>query len=115
MPYADVTFYKNIYKGNVVPDEQLPKYLERASDSIDVITYQRLGGRSLSTFQEKQVRMAVCYQVDYLFQYETILELNPTSYSIGDVSVAMDKYGGKLYSKQMLECLRTTGFMNRYL
>ena len=89
MPYADVTYYKNVYKGNIVPDSDIEKYLQRASDSVDIVTFMRLKDLSLGEFQETRVKMAVCYQADYLYQYENFLDLGAKGYSIGDVSVSL--------------------------
>ena len=42
MAYADTEFYKTKYYGDTVSDESLEKYLEKASDRIDNITFDRL-------------------------------------------------------------------------
>ena len=42
MAYADYKFYTEKYYGDTVPESDFPKYVERASDRIDMITFDRL-------------------------------------------------------------------------
>ena len=40
--YADYTFYQNQYFGDVLTNDNANKWLDRASDYVDVITFHRL-------------------------------------------------------------------------
>lgn len=42
MAYADFTFYGSGYFGDTLTEETAPKWLERASDELDAITFGRL-------------------------------------------------------------------------
>jgi hypothetical protein len=42
MAYCDYDFYKNKYLGNVIAEADFPRLSERASEEIDVLTFDRL-------------------------------------------------------------------------
>ena len=42
MAYTDFTFYGSGYFGDTLTEETAPKWLERASDELDAITFGRL-------------------------------------------------------------------------
>lgn len=42
MAYADFDFYKNSYYGDVLTSTNAPKWLDRASDALDTLTFGRL-------------------------------------------------------------------------
>jgi len=88
-PYADLVYYAEVYKGSIVPDEDLEKMLKQASRHIDSLTYNRIVGRGfscLTPFQQDIVREAVCQQAD--FEFENADEINTilSGYSINGVS-----------------------------
>ncbi|WP_124067391.1 hypothetical protein [Clostridium sp. E02] len=88
-PYATPEYYKDIYKGDIVPDEDLEKVLRQASRHIDSLTYNRIVGRgisSLTEFQQEVIQEVICQQAD--FEYENSDEINTilSSYSINGVS-----------------------------
>ena len=62
MAYADATYYKEIYVGNAIPDEELTRQLERASDQVDTMCYNRIATARfdlLTTFQQERIKKAV--------------------------------------------------------
>lgn len=68
--YANETYYKEVYGGSLIPDEELAKALKTASRHIDTLTYNRIVGRgiySLTEFQQDVVRESVCRIADYAF------------------------------------------------
>lgn len=71
MAYADLEFYKTKYYGNVVPDEDFPRIAERASDFIDIITFDRLID-NFPTSERSQIKIkkAVCAVSDRLYYME---------------------------------------------
>lgn len=89
VPYVDPAYYKEIYKGSTVSEEDLERYLRQASRHIDSLTYNRIVGRgfsSLTEFQQEVIQEVICQQVD--FEYENADEINTilSSYSINGVS-----------------------------
>ena len=42
MAYADYEFYTTSYFGDTVPESDFPRYAERASERIDILTFDRL-------------------------------------------------------------------------
>lgn len=119
MSYVDSTFYKNSYKGNCIPDAELDSYLQKASDSIDQLTYYRIskeGGFSrLTTFQQGAVKLAVCTQADHLYTYGDIPSPNMAGYSINGNSVSFGSNVDLRYSRQAIDYLKPTNLMYRGL
>lgn len=71
MAYADFTFYTTSYFGNVVPESDFPRLAERASDWIDVITFDRLtDGLPVSVNAQAKIKKAVCALTDVFYQME---------------------------------------------
>ena len=93
MGYVDSEFYKNTYNGNSIPDDILQGMLDKASMDVDRLTRMKIkkfGGFSqLSEFEQLQVQLAVCSQAEHL-HLKSSLE-GVSSYSIGDVSVSLEK------------------------
>ena len=92
MPYeAYVTpeYYHVVYKGTVIPPDDLERTLRQASRHIDSLTYNRIVGQgfsNLTEFQQEVIREVVCQQAD--FEYENADEINTIlqGYSINGVS-----------------------------
>ena len=89
-PYVTPEYYQNEYCGSIVPGEQLPAALRRASRHIDSLTYNRIVGQgfsNLTPFQQDLIREVVCQQAD--FETENADEINTVlqNYSINDVSM----------------------------
>ena len=117
--YVSADYYKSSFKGTAIPDNELEKYLNLASEKIDTLTFNRivyLGFDNLTEFQKTHIMNAICYQADYT--YENGLEpSNLTSYSVLDISVSVDnknsisaKYGASAVAYDLLE---KTGLMCR--
>ncbi|WP_242227172.1 hypothetical protein [Bacillus cereus group sp. BfR-BA-01315] len=70
MPYIDVDYYNNEYKGTPVSDASLlDRLITRASDQIDHIVNYKLEGvdfDKLAPFIKKQVKKATAAQVEFL-------------------------------------------------
>ena len=122
VPYATPEYYKDIYKGDIVPDEDLEKVLRQASRHIDSLTYNRIVGRGfscLTEFQQEVIQEVVCQQAD--FEHENADEINTilSSYSINGVSaqfgsswnVFMDK--GVAMKRDVYAQLSQTGLCSR--
>ena len=89
VPYVTPEYYKETYKGSMVPEEGLEKALRQASRHIDSLTYNRIVGQgfsNLTEFQQDVIREVICLQAD--FEHENADEINTilSSYSINGVS-----------------------------
>lgn len=89
VPYVTPDYYKEIYKGSTVPEDELERVLRQASRHIDSLTYNRIVGRgfsNLTEFQQEVIQEVVCMQAD--FEHENADEINTilSSYSINGVS-----------------------------
>lgn len=97
--YTDLDYYKNSYKGILIPDAELSNKLETASDAIDDLTYNRitaLGFENLTAFQQDKIKKAVCIQADYLYQYGDYLNLPVDGYTAGSISLSLGKDDSKM-------------------
>lgn len=71
MAYSTFTFYEQIYHGNVVPAEDFDRIADRASDFLDMITFDRLvDGLPDNERAKTKVQKAVCAVCDKLYQIE---------------------------------------------
>lgn len=90
MPYATADYYKGIYQGDIVPEEQLDKALKQASRHVDSLTYNRIVGQGidgLTPFQQEVVQEVVCQQADFEWQNREIFDMILQGYSINGVSM----------------------------
>lgn len=71
MAYVDYEFYQKSFFGNVVPESDFNRFSERASDFIDVLTFDRLVyGLPGDERQQKRIKKAVCAAADILYQID---------------------------------------------
>lgn len=71
MAYTDFEFYTVKYGGGTVPESDFDRIAERASDFLDVITFDRLGdGLPDNERAKTKVQKAVCAVCDKLYQLE---------------------------------------------
>ena len=71
MAYTDFEFYATIYRGNVVPEADFPRIADRASDFLDVITFDRLvDGLPDDERAKTKVQKAVCAVAEELYKLE---------------------------------------------
>lgn len=70
MAYADYKFYTESF-GNVVPEADFPRLVERASDFVDTMTFDRLvGGLPENERSQKRIKKAVCSLAELMYQIE---------------------------------------------
>lgn len=117
--YVDAVYYKNTYKGMIVPDEVLDIRLVSASDQIDILTYNRInaaGFDKLTPFQQDKIKKAVCIQADFLHQYGDYVDLPVSSFSAGDISVNLGTGANNVNApRAVINHLRQTGLTCRVL
>ena len=72
MAYADYEFYTTKYYGSAIPDSQsFDKQAERASDFLDIITFERLvDGLPDNERAQTKIKKAVCALADKLYGLE---------------------------------------------
>ena len=86
MAYTTFTFYENTYHGNVVPAEDFDRIADRASDFLDVITFDRLvGGLPDDERGKTKVQKAVCAVSDKLYYLE-LADIQALSAAAGGIS-----------------------------
>lgn len=73
MAYADYQFYTEKYYGDTVPESDFPKYADRASDRIDMITFDRLvDGFPDDERSQTKIKKAVCALADAVYQIDHV-------------------------------------------
>lgn len=73
MAYADYQFYTEKYYGDTVPESDFPKYADRASDRIDMITFDRLVyGLPDDERSQTKIKKSVCALADSIYQIDQI-------------------------------------------
>ena len=56
--YVDKKYYLNTFKGSLLSDDEIDKYLELAQEKIDSITFNRIvkiGFNNLTNFQKEKI------------------------------------------------------------
>lgn len=69
-PLTTYNFYINTYYGEMVTEAEFPKYLTRATDEIDFLTYGNIDDTALIIFNEK-IQKAVCALIDCIKSIDT--------------------------------------------
>ncbi len=64
MLYVDYTFYKQIYKGDVLNEEQFEKYAVQALNFIINLTNNRISEQNIS----ENIKLAICSAADVFWQ-----------------------------------------------
>ena len=86
MAYADFEFYTTTYHGNVVLESDFDRIADRASDFLDVITFDRLAdGLPADERAATKVQKAVCAICDKLYQLE-LADKQALSAAVGGAS-----------------------------
>lgn len=116
--YADADYYKNTFKGTVIPDEDLDNKLELASDDIDSLAYNRItaaGFQNLTLFQQDKIKKAVCLQAEFIYQYGDYFNLPVSSYTASSISLDFGSNDGVKVPDTVLNYLKQTGLSCRIL
>lgn len=93
MAYADYEFYTTSYFGSVVPEADFPRLAERASDFVDIMTFDRLvDGLPTNERSQKRIKKAVCSLAELMYQIE-LAEKNATNAAVSGTSTAIGSGG----------------------
>jgi hypothetical protein len=89
-PYATAEYYREVYGGRTVPEEDLSRFLRQASRHVDSLTYNRIVGRGISDFTEFQqevIQEVVCQQADFEYENADLIDTVLSGYSLNGASV----------------------------
>ena len=93
MAYADYEFYTTSYFGSVVPETDFPRLAERASDFVDIMTFDRLvDGLPENERSQKRIKKAVCSLAELMYQIE-LAEKNATNAAASGTSTTIGSGG----------------------
>ena len=108
--YADYNFYKENFKGAIIPDSSFDNLSLQASYYIDSITLGRIGA-----IVNDNVKMATCAAAEALFKYR--LNEGKSSESVGKVSITYSNKSteAKKMNAAVLPYLMNTGLMSRII
>lgn len=120
MSYVDSTYYKDIFGGTILLDVSINHNLERASDQIDTLTYNRINGKgfdNLTEFQKDKIQKAVCIHAEFVEQYGSYIDMPLSGFSAGSVSISFNaqKVNGITTTQEVLNYLSQTGLTCRGL
>lgn len=116
--YADFTYYRDEFGGTALTEESAPAALERASDSVDILTFNRItasGFEALTEFQQRTVKRCVCSLAQWQAANSDALDSPYKQYSINGVSATVGAsdtvccISGVLIPSEIFSLLKTTG------
>lgn len=123
--YANVDYYKNVYQGSVMTDDDaISKALLKASRHIDTLTYNRIVGKgieNLTQFQQELIQEVCCQLADFETENADALDSILQSYSINGVSMTFGESwnvtirNGVAIKKDLYDELLQTGLCYRGL
>jgi hypothetical protein len=88
--YATIEYYfENGYDS--IDEENVEKYLKKASRNIDILTFNRIDIDKVTEWEKEILAIATCEFANFLFENEDILNSTISSYSLNGVSISYDK------------------------
>ena len=118
-PYVDKKYYINAYGVKTIPtDDDVDKYLEKASREIDTMTFNRIVGigfDNLTEFQQEIVQKVNCQLADFEYENQDLLNSVLSSYSINNVKMdfatneTISKINGVIIPNDIYRLLEQTG------
>lgn len=120
MSYVDSTYYKETFGGTILSEVSVNQKLERASDQIDTLTYNRInamGFNNLTEFQKDKIKKATCIHAEFIEQYGSYIDIPLSSFSAGSTSVSFNanKVNGITTTQEVINYLKQTGLNCRRL
>ena len=121
---TDYSFYTDVYLGNLIPEEEFPRYLKRADARLEELTYGHCFDSDLSSATQTRVSLAECAIADTLYSNDSASSgfapaAAVTEEKVGSHSV---KYADAVSAQEALAdqtrslafaYLLTTGLLNR--
>ena len=114
MAYVDSEYYNSYSK---VISDNIEYKLEKASEAIDSITFNRIvaaGFSNLTEVQQYKIKKAVCMQADFIEEYGQYLNNPFSAFSAGSISVTLNRnsvksINGVTTSNKVYNLLKQTG------
>ena len=92
MSHVNYEYYANTYGGTAITADNAPRALQKASDTVDALTYCRIverGVDDLTPFQKGIVQRVVCALAEWQENNADLLDAPYNSYAINGVSVSV--------------------------
>lgn len=117
MAYVTYAVYVNEFKGSIVSADNFDYFAERASDFLDLITFNRLKNKDYSEYM-KVIQNCCCALAEIIYRYEQSGNSDGiASETIGSYSVKYAEESEKKHSAKMISTARQylahTGLMYR--
>lgn len=117
MAYVDSAYY-SAFSGLIT--DKLDSKLEKATDQIDSLTYNRIVGKgfdNLTPFQQDKVKKAICLHADFIEKYGEYIDMPLSGFSAGSISVNFNaqKINGITTTQEVINYLNQTGLTCRRL
>ena len=117
MVYVDEEYYNN-FSGTIT--EKLSIKLEKATDQINSLTYNRISGigfDNLTEFQQDKIRKAICVHADFIEQYGEYINMPLSGFTAGSISLnfSSQRVNGVATTQEVLNYLSATGLSCRRL
>ncbi|WP_455804275.1 hypothetical protein [Clostridium butyricum] len=115
MSYVDEDYYNSC--SDVIKEKLIVK-LEKATDQINSLTYNRITGigfDNLTPFQQDKIKKAICTHADFIEQYGSYIDMPLSGFSAGSVSVNFNaqKINGVTTTQEVINYLNSTGLSCR--
>ncbi|MDB2161512.1 hypothetical protein PMX22_17105 [Clostridium butyricum] len=115
MSYVDEDYYNSC---SDIIKEKLSVKLEKATDQINSLTYNRIIGKgfdNLTPFQQDKIKKAICVHADFIEQYGPYIDMPLSGFSAGSVNVSFNaqKINGVTTTQEVLNYLNSTGLSCR--
>ena len=88
MSYVDKSYYIDVFKGNMIDENDIDKSLRKASRHIDTLTFNRVNGlgfENLTDFQKDIIKEVTCELAEFEYENAELIENVLSSYSINGV------------------------------
>lgn len=117
MEYVDETYYST-FSGLIT--DGLTNKLEKATDQINSLTYNRIVGMGfdiLTPFQQDKIKKAICIHADFIEKYGDYIDMPLSGFSAGSISVNFNgnKINGVTTTQEVMNYLKQTGLTCRRL
>ena len=123
-PYADKSYYMDVYGGSSIPEEDIEQILKVASRHIDTLTYNRIVGmgiNGLSPYQAEIVKECCCRLAEFEYANDDMINSVLKTYSVNGVSMTFDTgwnmeiHEGVVIKSDIYSMLSSTGLTSRNL
>lgn len=115
MSYVDEDYYNSC---SDIIKENLSVKLEKATDQINSLTYNRIigiGFDNLTPFQQDKIKKAICVHADFIEQYGSYIDMPLSGFTAGSTSISFNaqKINGVTTTQEVLNYLNSTGLSCR--